>query len=86
MKVICHCWWSLRVNFLSLFFLFAFFYLGLFLFGFVLTETFFLDEESSAGLVTCSQGDGLWAIPVPGSRKNLNRWQSWGHRFLGVVN
>ena len=33
--------------------------LGLVLFGFVLTETYFLDEESSAGLVTCSQGDGL---------------------------
>ena len=44
---------------------FAFSCLGFFLFGFVLTETFSLDEESSAGLVTYSQGDGLWAIPVP---------------------
>ena len=43
---------------------FCIFFLGLFLFGFVLTETFFLDE-SSAGLITCSQGDGLWAIPIP---------------------
>ena len=46
-------------------FLFAFFCLGLFLFGFLLTETFFLDEESSAGLVACSQGNRLWALPVP---------------------
>ena len=45
--------------------LFAFLCLELFLFGFVLTKTFFLDEESSAGLVTCSQGDGLRTIPVP---------------------
>ena len=58
--------------------------LGLVLFGFVLTETYFLDEESSAGLVTCSQGDGLGLFLFQKKSKQVT--EGWGHRFPGILN
>ena len=74
MKVTC-----LGELFLSLFFLFLFFFRFFsfflhFLFRIIFIwicisrNLYFLDEEISAGMVTCSQGDGLWAIPEKNQR------------------
>ena len=83
------CLWSIRMNLFVLIFSFSFLFSLSFFFFFLFRIIFiwfwtnqnlyFLDEKRSAGLLTCSQGEGICYGLFQKISKQVT--EGWGHRF-----